>query len=244
VVTLIAGLLVTRFSLPALCDRDGVQGVGRILAAFFHPALPIRGRALAAIVETVYIALIATLLAIPPAFGLSFLGAGNITAGSCAGRMLYVAVRGSINFLRSVEPMIWAIIFSIWVGIGPFAGMMALMVNSIAGLVKLYSEQIENADRGVITAIASTGATPWQVVWFGVVPQIFLPFLAFSIYRWDVNVRMATVIGLVGGGGVGTLLMQYQGLAKWNEVGLIILLISLVVWAMDFLSAKIREKIF
>ena len=75
------------------------------------------------------------------------------------------------------------------------------------------------------------------------VPQVILPFLSFTIYRWDINVRMATVIGLVGGGGIGTLLMQFQGLARWNEVGLLIIIIAAVVWLMDFLSSKIRESI-
>jgi len=80
-------------------------------------------------------------------------------------------------------------------------------------------------------------------VWFGVVPQIILPFISFTIYRWDINVRMATIIGLVGGGGIGTLLMQYQGLAKWNEVGLLVIIIASIVWAMDTISTKIRQAI-
>lgn len=148
------------------------------------------------------------------------------------------------NFTRSVEPLIWAIIFSVWVGIGPFAGMLALMLHSVAALVKLYSEQIESINRGPLEAIQSTGANKVQVIWYAVVPQIILPYLSFTIYRWDINIRMATVIGLVGGGGVGTLLMQYQGLAKWNEVGTIVIVISIVVWLMDYLSAKIREAIY
>lgn len=82
-----------------------------------------------------------------------------------------------------------------------------------------------------------------QVVWFAVVPQIVLPLLSITIYRWDINVRMATVIGLVGGGGIGTLLVQYQGLAKWHEVGLIVMVIAAVVWIMDYLTAKIRAAL-
>lgn len=241
--TFITGIVVTKFSLQALFDADGLHGVSRILSALVHPEMSILSRALKAVIETIYIAFISTMLAIPPAFLLSFLGAKNFLGKSNSGRLLYMGVRGTINLLRSIEPLIWAIIFSIWVGIGPFAGMMALMVNSIAGLTKLYSEQIESIDEELVVALQSTGASRWHVLWFAVVPQITLPFLAFSIYRWDVNVRMATVIGLVGGGGIGTLLMQYQGLAKWNEVGLIIILISLVVWGMDFLSATIRERV-
>jgi phosphonate transport system permease protein len=118
------------------------------------------------------------------------------------------------------------------------------MLHSIASLAKNYSEQVECIEQGPVEAIEATGANRLQVIWFAVVPQIVLPFLAFTIYRWDINVRMATIIGLVGGGGIGTLLMQYQGLARWNEVGTIIITIAAVVWIMDYLSAKIREAIY
>ena len=136
-----------------------------------------------------------------------------------------------------------ALIFISWVGIGPFAGMLALFLHSVAALTKLYSEQIENIDEGPVEAITATGAHPFQVVWFGIVPQIVLPFLSFTIYRWDINVRMATDIGLVGGGGIGTMIMQYQGLAKWNEVGLLVIVIALIVWGMDYASSKLRAAI-
>lgn len=157
--------------------------------------------------------------------------------------LVYNFFRFIFNFTRSVEPLIWAIIFSVWVGIGPFAGMLALMLHSVASLAKLYSEQIECIDNGPVEAILTTGANKIQTIWYAVVPQIVLPYLSFTIYRWDINIRMATIIGLVGGGGVGTLLMQYQGLARWNEVGTIIITIAAVVWVMDYLSAKIREAI-
>jgi phosphonate transport system permease protein len=142
-----------------------------------------------------------------------------------------------------LDPTLRAIIFSVWVGIGPFAGMLALMLHTISSLAKQYSEQIECIEQGPLEAIQATGANNIQMVWFAVVPQVFLPFLSFTIYRWDINIRMATIIGLVGGGGVGTLLMQYQGLAKWNEVGTIVIVIATVVWIMDYLSARIREAI-
>jgi phosphonate transport system permease protein len=92
-------------------------------------------------------------------------------------------------------------------------------------------------------ALQATGANRLQVVWYAVVPQVVLPFLAFTIYRWDINVRMATVIGLVGGGGIGSLLIQEQMLARWTQVGSLAFLIFLVVWGMDYLSAKVREAI-
>lgn len=243
ILTFVAGWLITKASASDFLDKDGLIGAGRIFFAMLNPRWAIFNDALSAIVETVYIAFMSTVLAVVPAFFISFLAAKNLMSGRAFGRTVYVLMRAWMNLFRSIEPLIWAIVFSVWVGIGPFAGMLALMVNSIAGLVKLYSEQIENIDEGLIVAIRSTGASSLHVLWFAVVPQIAIPFLGLTIYRWDVNVRMATVIGLVGGGGIGTLLMQYQGLAKWNEVGLIVMMISIVVWLMDFVSAKIRSAV-
>jgi phosphonate transport system permease protein len=118
-----------------------------------------------------------------------------------------------------------------------------LMIHSISSLVKQYSEAIESVDEGPMEALRATGATRIATAWFAVVPQVILPYFAFTIYRWDINVRMATIIGLVGGGGIGGLLIQEQGLANWSRVGTIAFLIFLVVWTMDFLSAKVREAI-
>jgi phosphonate transport system permease protein len=139
-----------------------------------------------------------------------------------------------------MEPIIWAIIFSVWVGIGPFAGMLALVVHTVASLTKQYSEQVEDVNEGPIEAISATGARRLQVLWFAVVPQCVIPFLSFTIYRWDINVRMATIIGFVGGGGIGTLLTQYQGLSKFHEVGTLVIIITAVVWILDVISARVR----
>lgn len=241
--TFIAGLYVSQISIREFLSQSGLTGAKRIFTALFQPNLGILEPALFAAVETIYMAFIATTLALPFAFLLGFFAARNLMNGSRLGLAVYYIVRFFLNLTRSIEPLVWAIIFSVWVGIGPFAGMLALMIHSISSLAKLYSEQIENISNGPIEAITATGAHPVQVIWFGVVPQIVLPYLSFTIYRWDINVRMATVIGLVGGGGIGTMLMQYQGLAKWNEVGLLVIVIASVVWVMDYASSKIREAI-
>lgn len=242
--TFIAGWIVTKISIIDLFSAEGVHGANRIFGAMFHPDMKIFDNALFAIIETIYLALIATLLSIPPTFLLSFFTARNLMKDNKITFAVYYILRIVFNFVRSIEPLIWAIIFSVWVGIGPYAGMIALLVHSIASNAKLYSEAIEGIEEGPIEAIVATGANRVQVVWYAVVPQIVLPFLSFTIYRWDINVRMATIIGLVGGGGIGTMLMQYQGLARWNEVGLIVLMIAVVVWVMDYISARVREAIY
>jgi phosphonate transport system permease protein len=242
--TCVMGWLLTDMSFRSLLSLQGMQGAKRIFMAMGQPRWDILGMVLEAMVVTIFIALMATLMAIPVAFVASFYMARNLSRHSPLGRFLYSFLRGIANLTRSIEPLIWAVIFSVWVGIGPFAGMLALMLHSIASLSKLYSEQIENIDQGPLEAIEATGANRVQVIWYAVVPQVLLPYLSYTIYRWDINIRMATIIGMVGGGGVGTLLMQYQGLAKWNEVGTIVLIIAIVVWFMDYLSSKIRTAIY
>ncbi len=194
-------------------------------------------------VETVFLALMGTTMAVFLAVPLSFLGAKNLMARNPLGALIYYAVRTVFNIARSIEPLILATVFAVWVGIGPFAGVMALGIHSIASLGKLYSEQIESIDPGPIEAITATGASMLQVVRYAVVPQIVPPFIAFTIYRWDINVRMSTVIGFVGGGGIGFLLMQYINLLQWKQAATAVWAITLVVAAMDYFSAVVREKV-
>lgn len=194
-------------------------------------------------VETLFLALMATTMAIVFAVPLSFLGARNLMYKHATGRMIYFTVRTGFNILRSIEPLIMAILFAVWVGIGPFAGMLALGVHSIAALGKLFSEQIESIDPGPVEAITATGASSFQVVLYGVVPQVLPQFLALSFYRWDINVRMSTVIGFVGGGGIGFLLQQWINLLQYNQAGTALLAIAVVIITLDVISARIRDRI-
>ncbi|MBE2279378.1 MAG: phosphonate ABC transporter, permease protein PhnE [Ignavibacteriaceae bacterium] len=243
-ITFISGWMITKISIIDLFSEEGLRGAQRIFGALFTPQFSIFDEAFFALIETIYIALIATLVSIPITLILSFLSARNLMNDNPLSILTYNVLRVILNFVRSIEPLIWAIIFSVWIGIGPFAGMMALLIHTIASNAKLYSEAIESIEAGPVEAIQATGANKIQVIWYAVIPQIVLPFLSFTIYRWDINVRMATIIGLVGGGGIGTMLIQYQGLAKWHEVGLIVIMIAIVVWLMDYISAKIRAAIY
>jgi phosphonate transport system permease protein len=194
-------------------------------------------------IETVFLALMGTTMAVLFAVPLSFLGAKNLMARNPIGTAIYYVIRTVFNIARSIEPLILATVFAVWVGIGPFAGVLALGIHSIASLGKLYSEQIESIDPGPIEAITATGASMLQVVRYAVVPQIVPPFIAFTIYRWDINVRMSTVIGFVGGGGIGFLLMQYINLLQWQQAATAVWAITAVVAAMDYFSAAVREKV-
>ncbi len=194
------------------------------------------------IVETVFLALMGTTFGVVVAVPLSFLGARNLMTKNPLGTTIYYLTRTYFNVLRSIEPLILAIVFTVWVGLGPFAGVLALGLHSIAALGKLYSEQIESIDPGPIEAITATGAKPLQVIRYAVVPQIVPQFIAFTIYRWDVNVRMSTVLGFVGGGGIGFILQQYINLLQYRQAATAVWAIALVVGAMDYFSAVIRER--
>lgn len=159
------------------------------------------------------------------------------------GMTVYNTTRTILNALRSIEPLIMGIVFVIWVGVGPFAGVLALTLHSIAALGKLYSEQVENIDAGPIEAIQSTGANRLQTIVYAVWPQIVPPYIAFTMYRWDINVRMSTIIGFVGGGGIGFLLQQQINLLRYNQAGVAVLAIAVVVSALDYASAAIRERL-
>jgi phosphonate transport system permease protein len=130
----------------------------------------------------------------------------------------------------------------IWVGLGPFAGTFALTIHSVAALGKLYSEAIESIDPGPLEALQSTGANRLQTVVYAVIPQILPPFISFTIYRWDINVRMSTILGLVGGGGIGFILIQWMRLYQWEAVGIAVWLITITVAALDYVSSNIRER--
>ncbi len=159
------------------------------------------------------------------------------------GLVLYFITRTILNATRSVEPLVMAIVFVIWVGIGPFAGSLALALHTIAALSKLYSEQVESILPGPLEAVTATGANRLQTIVYAVVPQIVPPYISFTMYRWDINVRMSTIIGFVGGGGIGFLLQQNINLLNYRAASVQMLAIAVVVAIMDYISSQIRERI-
>ena len=159
-----------------------------------------------------------------------------------SGMILYYVSRTIFNALRSVEALVMAIVFVVWVGIGPFAGSLALALHTIASLAKLYSEQVESIMAGPLEAVQATGANRLQTIVYAVVPQIVPPYISYTMYRWDINVRMSTIIGFVGGGGIGFLLQQNINLLNYRDASAQMLAIAIVVATMDYISSVLREK--
>ncbi|TMD58550.1 MAG: phosphonate ABC transporter, permease protein PhnE [Chloroflexi bacterium] len=192
---------------------------------------------------TIFLGIIATAFAIVVAVPLSFLGARNIMTGNPISTAIYGIVRLLFTVIRSIDVLIVVILTAVIFGLGSAAGVFALAFHNVGVMGKLYSEAIEGIDPGPIEAITATGANRFQVIWAAVLPQLVNPFVSFSIYRLDTNVRLAIIIGLVGGGGVGQTLFQYIQLLQYHRAGLIIFMIIVTVAAMDFVSAQVRKRL-
>jgi phosphonate ABC transporter permease subunit PhnE len=159
------------------------------------------------------------------------------------GLVIYSITRTLLNALRAIEALVMVIVFVVWVGIGPFAGVLALSLHTVAALAKLYSEQVESILPGPLEAIKATGATRLQTIIYAVIPQIIPPYISFTMYRWDINVRMSTIIGFAGGGGIGFLLSQNINLLNYRAASAQMLAIAIVVAMMDYLSSYLRERV-
>jgi phosphonate ABC transporter permease subunit PhnE len=158
------------------------------------------------------------------------------------GSTIYYVIRTILNAIRSVEPLVMVIVFVVWVGIGPFAGALALGLHTIAALAKLFSEQVESILPGPLEAVQATGANRLQTIVYAVIPQIVPPYISFTMYRWDINVRMSTIIGFAGGGGIGFLLQQNIRLLDYRAASVQMLAIAVVVASMDYISSTLRER--
>ena len=231
-------IAATADGVPAQISFEVSEPTGKLITS---PALK---EVLDAMFVTIFMALIATSLGTLLAVPLSFLAASNITRKGVVGTVVYYVVRSFLNIIRSYEPMVLATIFAMIVGFGsPFAGVIALSITTAASLGKMFSEAVEGIDNGPIEAITATGASKLQVVRYAVVPQIIPDFLSFTIYHWDINVRISTIIGFVGGGGIGYFLSQRINTLQYHQAGTALLAIIIVVWVLDFLSSEVRKQL-
>lgn len=192
-----------------------------------------------ALFETIAIAFLGTILAAILAFPLGFLAAKNVVAN----RVVHFLARRSMDTVRGVDALIWALIWVNVVGLGPFAGMLAIMTSDLGAFGKLFSEAIESADRKPVEGVASVGGGKFHEIRFGLIPQV-LPVIASQVlYYIESNTRSSTIIGIVGAGGIGLYLAETIRTLEWQQVSFLILLILAAVTAIDFLSNKLRFAI-
>lgn len=192
-----------------------------------------------ALFETIAIAFLGTILAAIFAFPLGFIAAKNVVAN----KIVHFLARRSLDTVRGVDALIWALIWVNVVGLGPFAGMLAIMTSDIGAFGKLYSEAIESADRKPVEGVSSVGGGKFHEIRFGLIPQV-LPVIASQVlYYIESNTRSSTIIGIVGAGGIGLYLAETIRTLEWQQVSFLILLILAAVTAIDFLSSKLRFAI-
>jgi phosphonate transport system permease protein len=188
---------------------------------------------------TIQIAWLGTLIAAVISLPLSFLAARNITPAVALG----TAIRSFFNVDRSIDVLIVALVLVSAIGLGPLPGVLAVGIHSIGAMGKLFTEAIESIDRGPIEALESTGASHAQVVRWAVVPQVIPHLISLSLYRLELNIRSSVVLGIVGAGGIGFLLLDNVRQFQYQNVSLILMVITALVMAIDYLSGKLRKAV-
>jgi len=190
--------------------------------------------------DTINIATLGTMLAIVLAVPVAFLAARNTTPSKVFVRPVALLI---IVSSRSINSLIWALLLVAIIGPGLFAGTIAIALRSIGFVAKLLYEAIEEIDETQVEAVTATGAKSVQVLSYGIVPQILPAFAGISVFRWDINIRESTVLGLVGAGGIGLQLQSSLNLLAWPQVSLILLTILGTVLVSEWVSARIRHAI-
>ena len=218
---------------------DGVSGIADIFLRSMPPAFDQLPSLLWPTVETIDIAIFGTVVGIIAAVPFAVLGARNVTPA----KPLYYLTRTIVSFLRSVPELVWALIFVAAVGLGPFAGALALAFHSVGMLGRLFAEVIEDMDMGPVEALALTGANRLQVFTQAVVPGVLPSLLGISVYRFDENLRSSVLLGFVGAGGIGFALLSAMSMFDYREVSVIILVILALVIGAERSSAVLRRQI-
>lgn len=191
------------------------------------------------ILETLGMAFFGTLFAALIALPFGFLGAKNVLPNW----FFHFSLRRMFDGVRGIDTLIWALIFVNVVGLGPFAGILAIIVGDMGTLSKLFAEAIENIDRKQVEGVRASGASEVEVVRFGILPQIIPVILSQSLYYFESNTRSATILGIVGAGGIGLQLSDRIRVNNWDEACLIIIMILITVSIIDYLSKSIRMRI-
>ncbi len=219
----------------------GADGMAEFLTEAIPPDLSwaVLGPSLQGALVTLWIGLLGTTLSIPFALALALAAA----RGTAPGPVTYQAARGLLSFLRAVPDVVFALVFVTAVGLGPFPGVLALVLHNIGVMGKLWAETVEDADPGPPTALRSAGAGRLQVAVHALLPSVTPQLVGLLLYRFDVNVRSSLVLGLVGAGGIGFLINQSIQLFRFDEMLTHILVVLVLIVAVDQLSALVRRRL-
>lgn len=263
VLAVLAGVFVwsyqgSNIDLGLLFSREGGGAILEYVERLFPPDLSAKvlNEAFVGAWETFAISLMGTLLAVFIALTLVFFGSRNLVYAGLLyemearrgfrrglGLSAFLLARGILNFLRTVPEMLWALIFVFIVGLGPFPGVLALGVHTGGVLGKLFAEVLEDVDLGPIESLQSTGANKLQIVLYGILPQVLPQFVSYTLYRWEVSIRVAAVLGFVGAGGLGQRIHIAISLFLEHQLLTLLLVLYVLVTVVDFFSASLRRRL-
>jgi phosphonate transport system permease protein len=202
------------------------------------PDLAVLGNAVTGAIQTLEIAVVGTVTAAVLALPLGFAAARNAAPAG-----LFYAMRSLLNVFRAVDTLVYALFFVAAVGLGPFPGVLAIIVYTATVLAKLYSEAIEAIDAGPVEAVKAAGATRLQVLRWGVLPQLVPQFLSFVLYRFETNIRAAAILGFVGAGGIGFYIQTYLRMLNYPAASAVLLVLVALVMLVDFASSRLRARL-
>jgi phosphonate transport system permease protein len=217
---------------------EGAPFMLEFIRRMLPPDLSVLGQALRGAIQTLQIALLGTTVAAFIAVPLALAAARNT-----APRWLFYVTRSGLNTFRAIDTLVYALFFVAAVGLGPFPGVLAVVVYTATVLAKLYSEAIEAMDPGPVEAVQAVGATRLQVLRWGVLPQLGPEFVSFTLYRFETNIRAATVLGFVGGGGIGFYIQTYLRLLNYPAASTVLLVLVVMVMLVDFASSRLRARL-
>lgn len=223
--------------------EGGLAVAGNILSGIFHPDTRLlltfgTDGVPYLLLETFCIAFLGTVVGAVISLPMSFLSAVNLVP-----RPVAVMGRGVIAAIRTIPAFVYGLMFIRLTGPGPFAGLLTMSLCSIGMVSKMYIESIEDLDKRILESLDAAGCTTFQKIRYGILPQLMPDFTSTIIYRFDMNLRDATVLGLVGAGGIGAPLIFAMSAYRWNEVGSILLGLIVLVLVIEAISAKIRTKL-
>ena len=239
VIVFIAVWSLQRLEIPWFYFLDAHTQAGDLFARMIPPYWAFFREVAGPLIETIHIATLGTVATVLVALPIAFLAARNTTPNAVTwfiGRFILVTS-------RSVNTVVWGLIFVAIFGPGPMAGIWSVAARSIGFVGKLIAESIEEIDRGTIEAIESTGASRMQVLLVGVIPQVLPVIYGTIVYRWDINIRESTVLGFVGAGGIGILLYSSINQFAWHEVSVMLIAIFGIVLISELVSATVRKRI-
>lgn len=232
-----AALQGTEFSIEQLVT--GGPAIGELLVQMFPPDWSYMSELGGRVIETLQIGIISTVIASLLALPLAFLAAKNVSPHP----VIYLPIRIFLTVCRGVSEIIWALLFVVAVGLGPFAGVIALIIYSVGVIGKLLAEAVEAVDPGPLEAMSAAGASRWRVFLYGAWPQVLPLYLSYALYYWDHNTRQAVVLGFVGAGGVGYALFFNLSTYYFEKAMMAMIVLVAMIVLLDRFCLYLRKKV-